>query len=228
MNGSCAGSTSAFIDQMATLLKMTPEELNGRGPGRKRPLPSPAGAACLQKATSAAHQPGRGRGRHCGLDLRGSGEPNHCGPGAGRPIAGNILYLGGPLTFNSVLRQSFDKALGAGALPGAQPAFVALGAAFLRRQRVPACRGGGPAWPMRARAAMPASRPCSGTGPNTRRFSARHLKASRAPVAFGGRVRPGAHWHRRGLHHRKAGGDRPERAPFVHTDYQPNLGNPCR
>ena len=28
MNGSCAGGTGAFIDQMATLLKMTPEELN--------------------------------------------------------------------------------------------------------------------------------------------------------------------------------------------------------
>ena len=28
MNGSCAGGTGAFIDQMATLLKMSPEELN--------------------------------------------------------------------------------------------------------------------------------------------------------------------------------------------------------
>ncbi|MEG1407744.1 MAG: BadF/BadG/BcrA/BcrD ATPase family protein, partial [Ruthenibacterium sp.] len=28
MNGSCAGGTGAFIDQMATLLKMTPDEMN--------------------------------------------------------------------------------------------------------------------------------------------------------------------------------------------------------
>ena len=29
----------------------------------------------------------------------------------GRPIKGKVLYLGGPLTFSSVLRQSFDQAL---------------------------------------------------------------------------------------------------------------------
>ena len=28
MNGSCAGGTGAFIDQMATLLNVTPDELN--------------------------------------------------------------------------------------------------------------------------------------------------------------------------------------------------------
>ncbi len=48
----------------------------------------------------------------------------------GRPIKGNILYLGGPLTF-SRLRQSFDKTLGVtGTLPENSLLFVALGAAF--------------------------------------------------------------------------------------------------
>ena len=28
MNGSCAGGTGAFVDQMATLLNITPDELN--------------------------------------------------------------------------------------------------------------------------------------------------------------------------------------------------------
>ena len=52
MNGSCAGGTGAFIDQMATLLNMTPDEMNEAGAARrKRPIPSPAAAACLPKAT---------------------------------------------------------------------------------------------------------------------------------------------------------------------------------
>ena len=49
----------------------------------------------------------------------------------GRPIQGNILYLGGPLTFSNTLRQSFDKTLGVtGTLPENSLLFVAMGAAF--------------------------------------------------------------------------------------------------
>ena len=49
----------------------------------------------------------------------------------GRPIRGNILYLGGPLTFSKCLRESFDKTLGvAGVCPENSLLFVALGAAY--------------------------------------------------------------------------------------------------
>ena len=49
----------------------------------------------------------------------------------GRPIQGNILYLGGPLTFSSVLRRSFDEALGVtGKCPENSLLYVALGAAL--------------------------------------------------------------------------------------------------
>ena len=52
----------------------------------------------------------------------------------GRPIQGNILYLGGPLTFSKTLRRSFDKTLGVtGTLPENSLLFVAMGAALLRR-----------------------------------------------------------------------------------------------
>ena len=47
MNGSCAGGTGAFIDQMATLLKLTAPS------GRRRRTPSPPAAACSQRATSS-------------------------------------------------------------------------------------------------------------------------------------------------------------------------------
>ena len=49
----------------------------------------------------------------------------------GRPIKGNILYLGGPLTFSSVLRKSFDEALNVtGICPENSLLYVALGAAL--------------------------------------------------------------------------------------------------
>ena len=49
----------------------------------------------------------------------------------GRPIKGNILYLGGPLTFSTVLRKSFDEALNVtGTCPENSLLYVALGAAL--------------------------------------------------------------------------------------------------
>ena len=55
----------------------------------------------------------------------------------GRPIRGRVLYLGGPLTFLSELRRSFDKALGAqGACPENSLYYVALGAALYAQGEV--------------------------------------------------------------------------------------------
>ena len=59
----------------------------------------------------------------------------HIGVAQGRPIKGNVLYLGGPLTFSKCLRESFDKTLGvAGTCPENSLLFVALGAAFYADQ----------------------------------------------------------------------------------------------
>ena len=49
----------------------------------------------------------------------------------GRPIEGEVLYLGGPLTFMSCLRDSFDSILGIkGQCPANSLFYVAMGAAF--------------------------------------------------------------------------------------------------
>lgn len=66
MNGSCAGGTGAFIDQMATLLKMTPDEMNEAARHAEKHIPLPAAAACLPKAISSpsstrAQRPGMWR-----------------------------------------------------------------------------------------------------------------------------------------------------------------------
>ena len=49
----------------------------------------------------------------------------------GRPISGNVLYLGGPLTFMSCLRDAFDSVLNIkGVCPENSLLYVAMGAAF--------------------------------------------------------------------------------------------------
>ena len=54
MNGSCAGGTGAFIDQMATLLNVTVDELDTlSAEATTRSTPSPPAAACLPRATSS-------------------------------------------------------------------------------------------------------------------------------------------------------------------------------
>ena len=54
----------------------------------------------------------------------------------GRPLDGNIVYLGGPLTFLSELRNSFDHVLNTkGICPEDSLYFVALGAAYMNQNQ---------------------------------------------------------------------------------------------
>ena len=132
MNGSCAGGTGAFIDQMATLLKMSPEELNAAAATAKRTYTIASRCGVFAKSDI---QPLINQGAAAG-DIAASiygavVNQTIAGLAQGRAIKGNILYLGGPLTFNSVLRQTFDKTLGVtGLCPDHSLHFVALGAAF--------------------------------------------------------------------------------------------------
>ncbi len=132
MNGSCAGGTGAFIDQMATLLGLTPDQMN-------------QSAARAQRLYTIASR--------CGVFAKSDIQPllnqgaNHddisasifsavvnqtvAGLAQGRPIAGNVIYLGGPLTFLPELRKSFDQTLGiTGLCPENSLYYVALGAAL--------------------------------------------------------------------------------------------------
>ncbi len=53
MNGSCAGGTGAFIDQMASLLRSVPMSSTARQAARKRSIPSHPGAGSSQNRTSS-------------------------------------------------------------------------------------------------------------------------------------------------------------------------------
>ena len=226
MNGSCAGGTGAFIDQMATLLKMTPEELNAAAAGAQKTYTIASRCGVFAKSDI---QPLINQGAAAG-DIAASiygavVNQTIAGLAQGRPIAGNILYLGGPLTFNSVLRQSFDKALGAeGLCPEHSLHFVALGAAFyadgeFRLAEVAARMA-------HAGAGSYASQPpLFRDRAEYEAFHARHLKAAVPRVAFGAECGP--------VHIGIDAGSTTvklavidQNAHLLFTDYQPNLGNP--
>lgn len=138
MNGSCAGGTGAFIDQMATLLGITPDEMNDyAGESTKLyTIASRCGVFAKSDIQPLINQ---------GADKRDisasifSAVVNQTigGLAQGRAIEGNVLYLGGPLTFMPELRKSFDQALSLkGKCPENSLYFVALGAALCARKPV--------------------------------------------------------------------------------------------
>ena len=147
----------------------------------------------------------------------------------GRPIKGNVLYLGGPLTFCQRAAQELRRDAGRRPAPARKTACcmwrwvrpsmhdeefdlaeVAERAGRLQPPRPP----------------TPAQPPLFANKEEYEAFHARHMQASVPRVPFGARVRPGAHRHRLRLHHRQAGGHRRERASILFTSYRPNLGNP--
>ena len=138
MNGSCAGGTGAFIDQMATLLKMSADEMNqaAHRPRRTYTIASRCGVFAKSDIQPLINQGARTEDIAASI-YQAVVNQTIAGLAQGRPIKGNILYLGGPLTFSSVLRQSFDETLGVtGNLPGEQPALCGHGRGLLRRRGV--------------------------------------------------------------------------------------------
>ena len=132
MNGSCAGGTGAFIDQMATLLNITPDELNTLSKEHEKiyTIASRCGVFAKSDVQPLINQGARTEDIAASI-YKAVVNQTIAGLAQGRPIKGNILYLGGPLTFSSVLRKSFDEALNVtGTCPENSLLYVALGAAL--------------------------------------------------------------------------------------------------
>lgn len=139
MNGSCAGGTGAFIDQMASLLHAAPDELDELAQKSKRTYTIASRCGVFAKSDV---QPLINQGAHrediAASILYAVVNQTIAGLAQGRRIEGNVLYLGGPLTFFSQLRASFDRALGlAGVCPENSLYFVALGAACSAAEEEP-------------------------------------------------------------------------------------------
>ncbi|MBR4049611.1 MAG: 2-hydroxyacyl-CoA dehydratase [Clostridia bacterium] len=137
MNGSCAGGTGAFIDQMASLLEMSPLDMNEIA-GRSEKIYSIA-SRCGVFAKSDI-QPLLNQGAKKS-DVAASifyavVNQTVSGLAQGRRIEGNVAYLGGPLSFLPELRKAFDNTLGVkGVCPENGLYFVAMGAAFSAKSK---------------------------------------------------------------------------------------------
>ncbi len=132
MNGSCAGGTGAFIDQMATLLKISPEELNTKAKGKEKvyTIASRCGVFAKTDIQPLLNQGARVEDVAASI-LYSVVNQTVAGLAQGRAIKGKVLYLGGPLTFLSELRDAFDKVLKLqGILPQSSLYFVSIGAAL--------------------------------------------------------------------------------------------------
>ncbi len=132
MNGTCAGGTGAFIDQMASLMDVTPEDLNTLASQHEKiyTIASRCGVFAKSDIQPLLNQGARREDIAASIFYAVVNQ-TISGLAQGREIAGNILYLGGPLTFLPQLRSSFDDVLHVhGYCPEYSLYYVALGAAY--------------------------------------------------------------------------------------------------
>ena len=228
MNGSCAGGTGAFIDQMATLLKMSADEMDKAAQQAEKTytIASRCGVFAKSDVQPLINQGGKAADIAASI-YQAVVNQTIAGLAQGRPIKGHILYLGGPLTFSKCLRESFDVTLGVqGICPENSLLFVALGAAFYADQEfdledVANC--------LKQRGAAETYRsqpPLFKNEGEYEEFRARHAKASVPRVPFGADYAAPVHI---GIDYgsttvKMVVIDEEERILF--TDYRPNLGNP--
>ncbi|MBE6008048.1 MAG: 2-hydroxyglutaryl-CoA dehydratase [Lachnospiraceae bacterium] len=132
MNGSCAGGTGAFADQMANLLDVTVDEMNDLAKDHDKiyTIASRCGVFAKTDVQPLLNQGARKSDIAASI-LYSIVNQTVTGLAQGHPITGKIVYLGGPLTFMSELRKSFDDTLKCeGICPEDSLYFVALGAAL--------------------------------------------------------------------------------------------------
>lgn len=136
MNGTCAGGTGAFIDQMAILLNTDAQGLNEAAKNYRIIYPIAARCGVFAKTDI---QPLINDGAAI-EDLAASifqavVNQTISGLACGRQIKGNIAFLGGPLSFLSELRKRFIETLELSddqvIFPEDSRYFIALGAALL-------------------------------------------------------------------------------------------------
>jgi predicted CoA-substrate-specific enzyme activase len=228
MNGSCAGGTGAFIDQMATLLKMTADEMDEAAQRAEKTYTIASRCGVFAKSDV---QPLINQGAKA-TDIAASiyqavVNQTIAGLAQGRPIKGNVLYLGGPLTFSKCLRESFDKTLGlAGTCPENSLLFVALGAAFYADQSFDLNALAGR---LRERGASETYRsqpPLFETWEEYEAFQARHARAKVARAPFGPDYAAPVHIGIDSGSTTVKVAVIDQEARLLFTDYQPNLGNP--
>ena len=112
MNGSCAGGTGAFIDQMAVLLNTDAAGLNEYAKGYKviYPIASRCGVFAKTDVQPLINDGARKEDIAVSI-LQAVVNQTIGGLACGKPIRGKVAFLGGPLYFLSELRQRFIESL---------------------------------------------------------------------------------------------------------------------
>ena len=112
MNGTCAGGTGAFIDQMASLLNTDPTGLNELAKSHKLiyPIASRCGVFAKTDIQPLLNE-GAAKEDIAASIFQAVVNQTISGLACGRPIRGNVAFLGGPLNYSSELRNRFIETL---------------------------------------------------------------------------------------------------------------------
>lgn len=112
MNGSCAGGTGAFIDQMSTLLDTDAAGLNEMAKSYENLYPIASRCGVFAKTDlQPLINDGVAKPDLAASIFTAVATQTIAGLASGRPIHGTVIFLGGPLFFMSELRAAFQRAL---------------------------------------------------------------------------------------------------------------------
>lgn len=135
MNGSCAGGTGAFIDQMATLLNITVKEMDEYALRAQKtyPIASRCGVFAKSDIQPLLNQ-GASKEDISASIFQAVVDQTVSGLAQGRRIKGKVLFLGGPLHFLEGLKKAFKTTLKLtdeeAIFPDNAPCFMSVGAAL--------------------------------------------------------------------------------------------------
>jgi len=135
MNGSCAGGTGAFIDQMATLLDLDADEMDRLSLLHTKiyPIASRCGVFAKTDIQPLLNQGAKKEDVAASI-YQAVVNQTIAGLAQGRKIRGKVLFLGGPLYYCKGLRQRFQETLGLSDEEAIFPEYaryaVAMGAAI--------------------------------------------------------------------------------------------------
>ena len=140
MNGICAGGTGSFIDQMASLLQTDAAGLNEYAKNYKAIYPIAARCGVFAKSDiQPLINDGATREDLAASIFQAVVNQTISGLACGKPIRGNVAFLGGPLHFLPELRNAFIRTLNltgdAIIAPDHSHLFAAVGAAMNAKDR---------------------------------------------------------------------------------------------
>ena len=139
MNGTCAGGTGAFIDQMASLLQTDAGGLNELAKNYQMiyPIASRCGVFAKTDVQPLINE-GANKEDIAISIFQAVVNQTISGLACGKPIRGKVAFLGGPLYFLDQLRQRFIETLNLQddeiIFPDNSQLFVAMGATLLAKE----------------------------------------------------------------------------------------------